>query len=92
MFDTDPINCETHMDQRRGRSACGGFAMKETHPENPSLNGIPYFAEGELRWPSAFGGQTTRRQPVIKTKTGLISQGVTKKPGEFSNWYISRIS
>src|SRR5260221_14756671 len=37
-------------------------------------------------------GQAALQEPVIKTKTGLISQGVTKKPGEFSNWYISRIS
>jgi hypothetical protein len=40
----------------------------------------------------ASNGQAARQEPVIKTKTGLISQGVTKKPGEFSNWYISRIS
>jgi hypothetical protein len=28
----------------------------------------------------------------IKTKTGLSGQGVTEKPGEFSNWYNSRIT
>ncbi len=37
------------------------------------------------------------RQPkttkaVVKNKTGLISQGMTEKPGEFSNWYNSRIT
>jgi len=31
-------------------------------------------------------------QLVGKIKTGLISQGVTEKPGEFSNWYNSRIT
>ena len=27
---------------------------------------------------------------VVETKTGLVSQGMTEKPGEFSNWYNSR--
>jgi hypothetical protein len=26
----------------------------------------------------------------VETKTGLVSQGMTEKPGEFSNWYNSR--
>jgi hypothetical protein len=35
--------------------------------------------------------QTRAGEGLTAKKTGLISQGMTEKPGEFSNWYNSRI-
>src|SRR5271165_6170659 len=48
----------------------------------------------QIPWKSGRGVGTARvasAEPQETKKTGLISQGMTEKPGEFSNWYNSGI-
>jgi hypothetical protein len=52
---------------------------------NYAAEGIGKKPNGHVGFEEVTGLQTRAREGLTAKKTGLISQGMTKKPGEFSN-------